>query len=392
MSLCFYTDGPPLPDNAHGNHGIAKCFIRILASSDFYLLTRRYRRSYSRQSIAQACGSTPVLFHPDSSPLGLRKFFPSLACVIDITLFFFWLPVLFLQLRRRNIERIFVLCGADAWFLFNLWLLQCLGIPMDLYLVDDIETSTAHGHNQTLQKIVTPLLHSVLKRSSRVYAISPGFVEHLEKKHHITATWLPLPAPDAPPALASETSHDRSRSIVFIGGLNHLYIDALQDLYGALCLWNQNPKRDFSLHLEIISYGSTQAFLNSLPNQDWVLSHEKLPDTVRLEKLKKAYACFLPYSFKEEERLMVSTSFSCKILEYFQSGRPIMVYGPSYASIPRYFRAENLPLCATTKEELDQVLNQINSYQASDLMPLYQQLWEKYHSPRAIKKYLSLGP
>lgn len=389
MSACFYTDGPPSPDFAHGNHGIAKYFIKILAGDLGFVLTRRYRNAFSRASIESACSGVPLILHPDTSGWGLRRFFPAVAAFVDILLFAFWLPGQKKKFQRAGIRRIFVLCGSDAWFLLNVWLLQTLDIPTEIYLVDDIEASARHGASRRLRPWLQPLLAAVIKRSATVHAISPGFVEHLNERFGCRAQWLPLPSLSAPPAAELfRACTGEKRHIVFIGALNHLYVDALRDLYEEICRFNAEGNRDYKLVLEIISYGSAEAFLTSLPNRDWVVFFHKLPDTEMHRHLSSAYACILPYSFKPEERLMVSTSFSCKILEYYACGRPILVYGPAYASIPRYFCEENLPLCATNREELKAALTNLEAWQKAELLAHYSEVWKRHHSPEAIRANL----
>ena len=389
MKILFYTDTPPLPDNGHGNHGISKYFIAILAQDLRAVLTRRYRRSFSKSLINEACDQVSLILHPDVSPWGIRRYFSNVAAILDVFLFLIWLPKLRHLILRRNIERIFILCGADAWFLFNIRIVQMAGIPVEIYLVDDIEASAEYGHNRLLRNWVRPLLDSVIKRSAGVHAISLGFVEHLNKRFGCQAQWLPLPSIVGPPSPeAFSPIGGEKRNLVFIGGLNHLYLDALRDLYDEICEFNKVEGRRYKLVLKIISYSNAEGFLGSLPNQDWVVAYYKLSDAEMHQHLASAYACFLPYSFKDEERLMVTTSFSCKILEYYACGRPILVYGPPYASIPRYFNEENLPLCATNREELKSALVEIETHQKSELMKRYDEVWQKYHSPKAMRQRL----
>lgn len=376
-----------MSDNAHGNHGIARHLANILSRDLSFVLTRRYRRSFTKIAIQSSCPDVSIRFHPDSSGLGVRRVFPSLAALVDVILFAFWLPFGLRSLKACDTTRIFILAGADAWFLFNVWLLQCSKFPVDLYLVDDIEESTKYGHNRTLQTFVKPLLASVLRRSARVYAISVGFAEYLENRFRCKAEWLPVPSSVAPPDRNSyNICRSDQRHITFIGGLNHLYNDALQDLYEEIDRFNASPDAPYRLIMEIITYGNLDNFRGTLPNQDWFVGFCRLPDQERFARLANSYACFLPYSFKANERVMVSTSFSCKILEYFAAGRPILVYGPEYASIPRYFKDEGLPLCATSKVELTSALKSIQCADSPELLEQYHSVWAKYHSPTAVRR------
>ena len=176
-----------------------------------------------------------------------------------------------------------------------------------------------------------------------------------------------------------------TRNIVFLGGLNHLYLSALKDLYEEICEFNAKSADAIPWKLEILSYCSPDPLLSLLSDQKHLIFHHNLSNQKCIELMSEASACFLPYSFSESERIMVTTSFSCKILEYFKSGSPILVYGPTYASIPRYFSKENLPICTTSRNELRQALHQLDSIQSSDYLAKYHTVWKKYHSPEAFK-------
>lgn len=389
MRLCFYSSDPPLRDQAYGNHGVARNFIEILRQEDPVILSRRSRKAINLKEAASVCGSLEFWLHPCASGWGLKRLLPTSAGIVDGLLFAFWLPVLFWKLRRAGIERIFVLCGADAWFLINVRLLQTLGIPVDVYLVDDIEDSSTQGLYRRLPGFIHRLLKSVLRHSARNFAISPGFAEHLSDRFGVSATWLPLPAPSFPESAREPVAKPEARKpIVFIGALNRLYADALRELYDEISRFNRSGDGGYKLILKIISYSNTKAFLDTLPDTEWVEAHERLERDAMQRHLSEAHACFLPYSFAASEKLMVSTSFSCKILEYFECRRPILVYGPAYASIPRYFRELGLPLCATSREELRESLPRIEAYDTPELIGRYREAWRRFHSPQAIRSIL----
>lgn len=389
MRLCFYACDPPLRERAYGNHGVARHFVDLLRAESPVVLTQKKRRSINVDEISGVCGDLPLWLHPSASSLGLRRLLPTLASVLDALIFVFWLPTLSARLSEAKINRIFVLCGSDAWFLINIWLIQRLGIPVDVYWVDDIEESSNQWSLRILRFLIHPLLRSVIKNSSCNFAISPGFTEFISQHFGVTAEWLPLPAPEFNLCPKDFVPCKKNRRhIVFIGAINRLYEDSLRELYDEICLFNADQTLGYSLILEIISYATTTPFIKSLPNRNWVVSYEQLTDAELQAHLHRAYACFLPYSFAASEKRMVSTSFSCKILEYFKCQRPILVFGPKYASIPRYFSDLNLPLCATSREELRQELRLIESFDNLELTQSYYAAWERFHSPAAIRSIL----
>ena len=388
LKLCYYSSDPPLVKNAYANHGVARNFIDILREFDPVVLTSKSRRYVNMQEVRNICGDLPLWIHPSLSGYGFRKIFPTLTGIIDAIIFAFWMPILAWRLSKAKVDRIFIHCNADAWFLFHIWLIQKLGIPVDIYFTDDIEDSATRGLYRKFRFIIHPLLKNVLGRSRKNFGISQGFVESLIDRYGVAAEWLPLPMAHFP--LRSEKSKPSptgERFVVFVGAINRLYESSLRELYDEICRYN-SENVDQKLKLKLISYGGAFQFRDSLPNQDSVVAYEKLPKSDLDSHLSTAYACFLPYSFLPSEKLMVSTSFSCKILEYFQCQRPIIVYGPSYASTPRYFKELGLPLCATSLQELRVALLDVERYDDDQLMIRYYKAWRRFHSPEAIQSVL----
>ena len=389
--ICFITDAPPLADNAHGNHGIAKVFIKSLGDKLGLILTRKFRRYFTKESITKACPPTPIILYPDASHLGLRRYFPSLASFLDQILFGLWLPFFYLSMRRYRIERIFILCGADAWFLFTVRMILMTRIPVDIYLVDDMEAFSMTPSGSISPKLVKSMLSRVLHHCANVFAISQGFADYLSGTYSVHVKWLPIPSTESPPAvLQTNLPKTTNNNIVFIGALNHLYVDSLRDLYAAICEINNNRDDTNHIYFEIIGYGDPEPFLNSLPNRNYVINYLRLSDEERASHLSRSLACVLPYSFNHVERQMVSTSFSCKILEYYTSGRPILVYGPEYASIPRFFKDEGLPFCVTNRGLLNETLCKLEVCNVKEVKEAYFRVWEKYHSPSALTKFLNI--
>jgi glycosyltransferase involved in cell wall biosynthesis len=287
-----------------------------------------------------------------------------------------------------------VLFGADLWFPLHVWIFQkCSGLPVDVYLVDDIEASASHGPDEKFVDLGHAILAATLRASDRVFAISPGFCEHLESRFGVAVEWLPVPSSITPPEHVAEDPAADKRYLVFVGALNHLYVDALRDLYEVISLRNAAARPgEAPMLLELLTYSEPARFLDSLPDRKWVEVHENLPEPERMRRLGRAHACFLPYSFLESGRLMVTTSFSCKILEYFSCGRPILVYGPAYASIPRYFKECGLEICAVDRSELPAALDSIAAHDGPELIRSYRTAWETRHSGEALRRIVVGGP
>jgi hypothetical protein len=326
-----------------------------------------------------------VCFYPDTSSTGLKRLAPALSSALDVRIFAGYAPVLSRALRRRGIGRLFILLGADPWFLPKVSFLQKRGFQTDLYLVDDIEASAMHAHNRVVANKSRQWLSQVFKASSQVWAISEAFTNYLAHRFGVDARWLPIPSAEPPPdKQALGPGPDACASIVFSGGLNHLYLEPLRILYDEIDAFNKRNVGGKPLRLEVLTYGGAAKLLGMLPHTKWVVVSENLPLYDRLQRMKRALALYLPYSFEEAEKQMVSTSFSCKLLEYLTVGRPILVYGPPYATIPRYFRKEGLPFCATHVDELRAHLRTLSTGGGTNFLECYREAWSKYHSPKAI--------
>jgi hypothetical protein len=383
----FYTDAPPLLEGGHGNNGIAVQILRSMSECLAFVLTRKCRRSISFNAIKKASGDTKVVLHPDASGYGIKKISPLVSSVLDFLIFAIWI-VFSKEIRSKNNDW-FILCGADCWFLLHILFLQKLGISTHIYLVDEIEASSKYQQPKWVQLWIKPTLGLILKNSASVFAISEGFVDYLKSEFQCKARWLPLPSENAPVATNILMNKDKSRrNIVFLGALNYLYLSALKDLYAEISEFNAKSNSGFFWKLEILSYCSPGPLLSLLSDQKYLIFHQNLSNQKCIELMSEASACFLPYSFSESERIMVTTSFSCKILEYFKSGSPILVYGPAYASIPRYFSKENLPICTTSRNELRQALYQLDTIRSSDYLDKYKSAWEKNHSLEAFNKII----
>lgn len=381
----FYTDAPPLLEGGHGNNGVAVQILRAISERLALVITRKFRRSISFNAIKKASGDTKLVLHPDASGYGIKRVSPLLGSILDFLIFAIW--IIFSKDIPSKGKDWFILCGADCWFLLHILLLQKLGISTHIYLVDEIEAAAKYQQPKWVRFWIRPTLALVLKKSASVFAISEGFVDYLKSEFQCKARWLPLPSQNAPvtPSILLN-SNKSTRNIVFIGGLNHLYLSALKDLYEEISEFNAKSNSGLPWQLEVLSYCPPDTLLTLFSNQKHVIFHQNLPNKERIERMSKASACFLPYSFLESERIMVTTSFSCKILEYFASGSPILVYGPDYASIPRYFIKENLPVCTTNRVELRQALHKLDAVRNSNYLAKYQTVWEKYHSPSSFRK------
>ena len=219
-----------------------------------------------------------------------------------------------------------------------------------------------------------------------MYVISKGYAEHLKEKYDVDAEWLPLVIrPDdvtyAPPPLPGEI-----RYLGFSGSISELYREALIELREAVIRLNQTGSHRYKIALCIL--GRPVNFMEIFSEPSIIETFENLPNENLVERLRLNYANFLPYSFSEEMRALVTTSFSCKTSEYFAAGRPILVYGPAYASVPRHFLENHLPLAGTTQGGLEALILQIEKVDTPGLIARYREVIDQFHCPAALRRHL----
>jgi hypothetical protein len=390
-SLFFLTDAPPLRENAIGNHGIACNFVDILRDRVKLVITHRLRRALDTAQ-TRACFRTPIAFYPDGSGLGIRRLSGNLSEAMD--LFGAWLFSWRLRFLAKKLRpsRTLVLVGANGWFLLAVRILtRAAKAPFDIYLVDDLEDSAVLAGRRFLPRVIRRIEDGTLRRAARIFAISPGYAEHLGAKYGVRAEWLPIPIQ------IDEFRHSPFirrtpdvRRLVFAGSVNELYIPALVEIYGAIVAHNatEQPYRLMLTVVTPVSAGGLTAHLGNREDLEVITN----PAAAELRALcAGAWATLLPYSFAPGVRKLVSTSFSSKLADSYRSGRPILVYGPEYASIPRYFREAGLPLCATSREDLPAAIAAIERHDGPELIRRYEATWRRFHSPEAILGRLGLS-
>ena len=388
-SYVLLTDAPPLQKGGYGCNILSYNLLQDANPLFGLVVTRRLDRRTRRADIYQAPG-VPTFVFPDAPWLRPRR----LIAFAELLLFLLSLPWLARAVRRSGCQRIFALFGANPWFLPKAdWLRWATGLPLEIYLVDDLEEACLAGGSLWQARLTRRFEPGVLRRAARVFVISPGYAEHLAEKYGQAAQWLPVPVRGEELQYAPyRPGTPDQRAIVFVGSVNFLYLDTLCRLYQEIVRWNESPGRPYELRLRVLSRFTPQALLDRLVSRDFLDLVPDLDDASLHRELRAAWAVFLPYSFDPAFRFAVSTSFSHKFTEAITAGRPILVCGPAYASIPRYFREAGLPLWAESPEELSAVLGQIDAHDQPGLVERYRELVDRYHRADALRRLLESSP
>lgn len=386
MKFVFYPDGPPIQHGGHANHSIAWSWSQAMAKHTTLVVTRRYQRKINLHSIEETIG-VPITFYPDFSLIGLRRISDLLRYCLDTLLFMACLPRLLGAIRRGGANRIFAFPSGSCVCLFNEWLLGRLsGLPVDVYLVDDLEALAVMSQQHFIARVTRWTEAKLLPRFSKVYTLSKGHAEYLRAKYDIQPEWLPLVIRAKEIAYAPPPAPGEARSIGFCGSTSPLYREALHELAQVVAHLNQTTPHRYRISL--FTVGLPSDFESIFPDPSVVDVFIGLPNEQIVARLRQNYATFLPYSFSESLKVMVSTAFSCKTAEYFAAGRPIMVYGPAYSSISRHFLDNDLPLVETTKGNLEGLIAGVDAVDNPALIARYREVVQEYHSPEALRKRL----
>jgi glycosyltransferase involved in cell wall biosynthesis len=177
-----------------------------------------------------------------------------------------------------------------------------------------------------------------MRNAAHVYSVSLEMQRMIKVKFGVDSE-LQRPATESvPPPLkkpARLQSNDSLR-IVFAGAI----IDAVEDsvrllaeviISGKLKEYGlESAKLDLYTCLEEEQKRAWGWDHPDLVINDWV-SQDELANVLR-----RADILFLPFSFSPAARHAVETAFPSKTADYLASGRPILVFAPSYSSLAKY--------------------------------------------------------
>ncbi len=382
------SDVPPAKQGGYGSQVLAWNWAEAVGDDLKLVVTHHQHPALSPKQIA-ADLRTPVVYYPDLVKLRFRRRLEIFKSLGELLLGRLWVPRITARIRECGGERLFAFVSNRLWFLpIADRVARQSGLPLDYYLVDDLEESArlwGHPAEARLARWVEPRM---LRRAQRIFTISPGYGDHLLAKYQVRSSWLPVAIlrteVDYHPV--RPTSPD-VRVLTFIGGVGPLYSECLRDCLCVVEDWNrQRPA--FRLRLLLLTYtspGMLARYLGSHPDLE-VLIRPSTEEFTR--RLQSSWAIFLPYSFGPAERTMVTCSFPTKLTDAFLAGRPILVYGPAYASLPRYFTENGLPICVRSREGLAQAIREIGRFDSPALIQEYQRALRTFHSPDRVRQVL----
>jgi hypothetical protein len=378
--ILVYTEAAPVHHNvvAHGLHRagvpIMRSIVEHIAGIAIFQSGQWFEKQDLDSNLTHLCVTVPR--------------FPTLLCkaLHRYSAFDFGiqnaLPPLLLAraARRSSANVVLAFIGADVDHIIRgARLAAWSGKSYAFYLVDDFLLSLrqAGASKDTVQK-ATKQAREALRGASHVFTITDGLGEHLRKNYGVSSTTLPLafePEPRPLPSLKNQ--------IIYVGGTNFLYADGLHDLFNTVERVRASGV-DITVRLTVNAkvaardLGELPSFVHSAP----VETAQGLANEIA----SSLYA-FLPYSFDQQHRLMVSTSFPSKSMEYLSYARSIVVYGPDYGVATQYFRKAGLPTVVSSVVELEEATRTHLAVQP-DSSASYRKYLATTHSLAAVRKIL----
>lgn len=219
-----------------------------------------------------------------------------------------------------------------------------MGAAFEPYLVDDIETHPANAAKDGLNLV----LRRVLQASRHVYAITPELGSRCHVRYGVQVTPLPLTAETAEPTDTGKGS--ASYFAAYLGSINHLYEEGLRLLINEV--GNLRERTGKPLRVRVIAPVGDVSRLLGRAVPDWVVCGVEVEQAALAEALAGSEFCYLPYSHAESARIMATSSFPSKLLDYLASARQIVVFAPQ-GSVPfNFFHREGLDFVTDSESDL----------------------------------------
>lgn len=270
--------------------------------------------------------------------------------------------------------------GIDAGSMVRAWVhAKRIGVPLHVYFVDDLET---HPSNSKICNL-NWLIAQVLEESAQIYTVTEELGKLFAARYRVSYKVLPLVSSNVFSGVRTDCKAKYFG--VYLGSINHLYKDGLSILI------NEVEKlrniSNLNLKLRLISSPADAATLRDAALPAWIdCGTEKCDEKIRSD-IRESMFCFLPYSFESTEKIMVSTSFPSKMLNYLTDARAIVVFAPAYSTAAKILNRFNLPFVVSTVKDLGVALSTI-LYEKPELSADYYGIVDKMYSPSAIRKIL----
>ena len=174
----------------------------------------------------------------------------------------------------------------------------------------------------------------LLRKASKVFAISPQLGESLTRRYNVPVSVLASGADESLLGVARRTRPVGVRSLVFLGAVYSAQQDAILSVISTI--------REMALdwRLQVYTTQDPADLAAQGVGGAGVEVREFVSGDDLRQVLRDADALLLPFSFLHTMREVVSTSLPTKTADYMASGVPIVVHAPSWSTISQLARKE----------------------------------------------------
>ena len=183
------------------------------------------------------------------------------------------------------------------------------------------------------------------RRCQLAFGICPEMLTHLgpHPNAHVFYPFAPDNRDPLPPPPPGPLARERPYTLLFAGNLGEWYGQALLALRDVippgsllkLVIAGRHADWDPELEERLVAEGTYIGFLKGQAYRD-ALSHSD--------------ALLVIMGFDAEARLIESTSFKSKIVDYLLAERPLIVWGPCYSTAVRHARSEGFALVVDSSD------------------------------------------
>lgn len=251
--------------------------------------------------------------------------------------------------------------------------------PFEVYLVDDIEN---HPSNNGV-KNANLIIENILRRASRIYTITPDLGSVVSNRYGVKTLHLPL-ATECP--IEKEVFAKKEKYFsAYLGSINHLYEDGIRLLIQYTALLRERTGQDLRVRLISSSSDVIKLFGGKEQVPEWV-HHGQVSGNLG-EVLAGSKFCFLPYSFEDSAKIMTSTSYPSKLIDYFGWARLIVIYGPRDSVPYRIFKRLGLDFITDDANDLFSFLEGLTQ-EVVDNNALYRSALKDEHDAKRVVSVL----
>lgn len=325
----------------------------------------------------------PIILLDRIIPNWLYKIIPNR--ILEVVREFFFYISLFRLIKEFNSKPNFpiLFCiGSNSKPVFYSYIFyKFIKNPIQLYIVDDFELLTNKNSFSISNRFGLYVFPKIIKNCQKIFVISKGLEQKYFNKYSInTEIIYPSFLPIRNIKIDYKTNNEFH--FVFSGGLSRIYNSTLLIFANSLIKLN-SIQNQFNYKLIIQTYTQFDEYKKiGFPESvtQYTTSKER---NSNIDSYCKSDCFLIPYSFREDEKNIVSTSFPQKIAELIQLSRPLLYFGPDFGSVSIFFKENNLNflLNSTLESDIINEILKISKNEDKNYIKLYETVYEKYFNP-----------